>query len=61
VPGPIAVSTTTDSRCSGVTAGGWVEMAWHLYKWGNAVEVVAPLELRAMVDAYRRGDFPALP
>ena len=44
-----------------ITAGGWLEMAWHLYQWGNAVEVIAPLALRAMVDAHRRGDFPALP
>lgn len=43
------------------TAGGWLEMAWHLYQWGNAVEVIAPLALRAMVDDHRRGDFPALP
>jgi len=43
------------------TAGGWLEMAWHLYQWGDAVEVIAPPELRAMVDAHRRSDFPALP
>ncbi|MFC3119550.1 hypothetical protein ACFOHS_19975 [Jhaorihella thermophila] len=23
-------------------AGGWLEMAWHLYQWGDSVEVVAP-------------------
>lgn len=43
------------------TAGGWLEMAWHLYKWGDAVEVISPPELRAMVEAHRRADFPALP
>ena len=43
------------------TAGGWLEMAWHLYQWGDTVEVIAPPELRTMVDAHRRGDFPALP
>lgn len=43
------------------TAGGWLEMAWHLYKWGDAVEVISPPELRAMVEAHRRPDFPALP
>ena len=43
------------------TAGGWLEMAWHLYQWGDAVEVISPPVLRAMVDAHRRGDFPALP
>jgi hypothetical protein len=24
------------------TAGGWLEMAWHLYQWGDVVEVIAP-------------------
>ena len=42
-------------------ASGWLEMAWHLYMWGDAVEVVAPAELREMVEGYRRGDFQALP
>ena len=42
-------------------ASGWLEMAWHLYMWGDAVEVVEPGELRDMVAGYRRGDFPALP
>lgn len=43
------------------TAGGWLEVAWHLYHWGDAVEVISPPELRAMVEAHRRSDFPALP
>jgi predicted DNA-binding transcriptional regulator YafY len=43
------------------TASGWLEMAWHLYQWGDAVEVLAPEGLRAMVEGYRRGDFEALP
>lgn len=42
-------------------ASGWLEMAWHLYQWGDAVEVVAPEALRRMVEGFRRGDFPALP
>lgn len=42
-------------------AGGWLEMAWHLYYWGDSVEVLAPEPLRLMIDGYRRGDFPALP
>jgi predicted DNA-binding transcriptional regulator YafY len=42
-------------------ASGWLEMAWHLYCWGDAVEVLAPAELRAMVEGYRRSDFEALP
>ena len=42
-------------------ASGHLEMAWHLYMWGDAVEVVAPERLRDMVGRHRRGDFPALP
>ncbi|CAN7357473.1 helix-turn-helix transcriptional regulator [Rhizobium sp. LjRoot258] len=42
-------------------AAGWLEMAWHLYQWGDKVEVVAPEELRTMVEGYRRQDFNALP
>jgi len=42
-------------------ASGWLEMAWHLYQWGDAVEVLAPSALRRMVEAHRRPDFPALP
>jgi len=42
-------------------ASGWLEMAWHLYQWGDTVEVLAPPELRAMVEAHRRPDFDALP
>lgn len=42
-------------------ASGHLEMAWHLYQWGEAVEVLAPEALRRMVEGHRRGDFPALP
>ena len=42
-------------------AAGWLEMAWFLYQWGDAVEVLAPLELRDMTTGYRRSDFEALP
>ena len=42
-------------------ASGWLEMAWHLYQWGDSVEVLAPEELRAMVEGHRRADFEALP
>lgn len=38
-------------------AAGWTEMAWHLYQWGDTVEVLAPIELRWMVEGYRRSDF----
>lgn len=42
-------------------ASGHLEMAWHLYQWGDSVEVLAPEPLRRMVAAHRRDDFPALP
>lgn len=44
-----------------VEASGWLEMVWHLDQWGDAVEVISPPERRAMVEAHRRADFPALP
>jgi len=43
------------------TASGHMEMAWHLYQWGDQVEVLTPISLREMVEDHRRGDFPALP
>lgn len=42
-------------------ASGHLEMAWHLYQWGDRVEVIAPEPLRQMVADYRRSDFPSLP
>ncbi|MCE8524002.1 WYL domain-containing protein [Ruegeria pomeroyi] len=42
-------------------ASGWLEMAWHLYQWGDSVEVVTPKKLADLVHAARRGDFDALP
>ena len=42
-------------------AAGWLEMAWHLYQWGDKVEVLAPQELREMVEGYRRSDFRGMP
>ena len=43
------------------SAAGHLEMCWHLYAWGNKVEVIAPPKLRALVHNFRRDDFPALP
>ena len=42
-------------------ASGHLEMAWHLYAWGETVEVVEPANLAALVHPFRRGDFAALP
>lgn len=38
-------------------ASGHIEMAWHLYCWGTAVEVIEPAELRALVQDFQRDDF----
>ena len=43
------------------SASGWLEMAWHLYKWGDGVTVLEPAGLADLVAAHRRGDFPSLP
>lgn len=42
-------------------AAGWLEMAWHLYMWGDKVEVLKPAALKAMVAKHRRSDWPGLP
>lgn len=42
-------------------ASGLLEMCWHLYAWGDQVEVLQPAALREMVHSYRRSDFQALP
>ncbi len=42
-------------------AAGHLEMCWHLYVWGDQVEVLEPERLRNMVHAWRRSDFPSLP
>jgi predicted DNA-binding transcriptional regulator YafY len=42
-------------------ASGWVEMAWHLVKWGPAFEVLAPLQLKDMLDLVRQGQVEVLP
>ena len=43
------------------TASGWVEMVWHLYQWGDKVEMIAPAELRELVKGHQRGDVGVLP
>jgi predicted DNA-binding transcriptional regulator YafY len=42
-------------------ASGHLEMCWHLYMWGDQVEVLAPEILKKMVEPYQRSDFHALP
>lgn len=43
------------------TASGWVEMAWHLMFWGNAVEVLGPPQLICILDQVRRSEVNVLP
>lgn len=43
------------------TASGHLEMCWHLYAWGDQVEVIEPAELARLVNPHRRDDFPGLP
>lgn len=42
-------------------ASGLLEMAWHLYTWGDNVEVLDPPELKKLVKGHQRKDFPAMP
>lgn len=40
-------------------AGGALEMVWHLFTWGDDVEILAPARLRALMDEHRRWRTPA--
>lgn len=55
----------TDEPDSGLivafAASGWVEMAWHLYQWGDKLEVIAPAELLELVKGHQRGDVGVFP
>lgn len=42
------------------TAGGLIEMAWHLQIWGKHVKVLAPAELAKLVNG-RRADWGVMP
>lgn len=42
-------------------AAGLLEMCWHLYMWGDAVEVLSPPELASIVHPHRRSDFQSMP
>jgi len=42
-------------------ASGLVEMAWHLYKWGDAVEVIEPAALRDLVAGRQNESISVLP
>lgn len=59
-PNQIVKKTKDGSLIVKFESSGYLEMAWHLYSWGNSVEVIAPVALREMVSGYQRS-FPALP
>lgn len=40
-------------RCEKADAGSNLEMAWHLYTWGNKVEVLASARLADLVNGQR--------
>ncbi len=60
-PGQSVTENADGSLTVRFEAAGWLEMAWHLYMWGDAVEVVKPAALKAMVAKHRRSDWPGLP
>lgn len=60
-PEQVMVEETDGALTVRFNASGHLEMAWHLYQWGDQVEVLTPDALREMVAAHRRADFPALP
>ena len=43
------------------TASGWLEMAWYLIQWGDAVEVLDPPELKEMLGKVRSGEIGIWP
>jgi len=60
-PGQVIEDQPDGSMIVRFSAAGHLEMCWHLYLWGDDVEVLAPERLRDMVHDYRRPDFPSLP
>jgi len=60
-PGQLVEDQPDGSLIVRFSAAGHLEMCWHLYLWGDHVEVLAPEQLRSMVHGHRRSDFPSLP
>jgi predicted DNA-binding transcriptional regulator YafY len=60
-PGQELIDEADGSLTVRFHASGWLEMAWHLYQWGDRVEVLEPEALRTLVAQHRRTDFPAVP
>ena len=47
-PGQVMTDQADGGLLVTFRASGWVEMAWHLYQWGDMVAVIEPNELRDM-------------
>ena len=60
-PGQVFEEEPNGSLIVRFSAAGHLEMAWHLYIWGDQVDVLAPERLRQMIKEHRRADFPSLP
>lgn len=60
-PGQVVEKDRDGSLVVRFRASGLLEMCWHLYMWGDAVEVLSPPELARMVADHRRDDFPSMP
>ncbi|MGY6548467.1 MAG: WCX domain-containing protein [Roseinatronobacter sp.] len=60
-PADLRRSRTSGRALARLEASGLVEMAWHLYKWGDAVEVVEPATLREMVARFQNDRITVLP
>ena len=60
-PGQVFEEEPDGSLIVRFSAAGHLEMAWHLYVWGDQVDVLAPERLRQMIKGHRRADFPSLP
>lgn len=60
-PAQIAETQPDGSLLIRFRASGLLEMCWHLYKWGDAVEVLSPPELARMVVRHSRSDFASMP
>jgi len=43
------------------TVSSWVEIAWHMVSWCNAVEVMEPPQLINILEQVRRGEIEVLP
>ena len=60
-PGQVMTDQADGGLNVSFSASGWIEMVWHLYQWGNAVEVLEPIELKQLVESWRHNEIGAYP